>query len=169
MKYLYVPWRSKYVSDKSKTKNENISEDICIFCEEIKQNDDEKNYILGRYKYNIIILNLYPYNAGHLMVIPYRHCKNLSDLEEQERAELMELTSKSINIVQNKLRSEGFNIGMNLGKSAGAGIPSHLHMHILPRWVGDTNFLPLLAQTKAISFDINKIYQDLKPEFEKIK
>ena len=169
MKYLYVPWRSKYVSGTRQSKEENTQEEECAFCKQISTNDDEKYFILGRYKYNFIILNLHPYNTGHLMVIPYKHCKDLDSLEKEERNELMELTSKSIAILQEKLKAEGMNIGMNLGKAGGAGIPSHLHMHVLPRWIGDTNFLPLLAETKTISFDLNKIYQDLRPEFKKLQ
>lgn len=166
MKFLYVPWRNKYVKG---TRKENEEKENCAFCNKFKDTDDKKNFILGRYKYNAAILNLHPYNAGHLMIIPLNHVKNLNELTKEERSELMELVSKSTEIVTSKLGADGVNVGLNLGKSSGAGIPGHLHMHVLPRWEGDTNFLPLLADTKTISFDLNKIYDQLKVEFENIK
>ncbi len=164
MKFLYVPFRSKYVKGTGeKDKKE------CIFCKPLAENNDEKNFILARYKYNFVILNLYPYNAGHLMIVPFKHCAELKDLSKDERDELMELISKSCEILKKQLKCEGFNVGLNLGKAAGAGIPNHLHMHVLPRWLGDTNFLPTLCETKTISFDLHKIYSELKPKFNKIK
>ena len=113
------------------------------------------------------MLNKYPYNAGHLLILPIRHVALLSDLEKNERAELMELVNMSVNIVSATLGNHGLNIGINLGKAAGAGIPSHLHTHILPRWDGDTNFMPAIAKTKVISFDLSDIYEKLKKEFDK--
>jgi ATP adenylyltransferase len=168
MKFLYVPWRSKYVKNARNTKKENATEDECAFCKKLSENNDQKNFILGKYKYNFVILNLHPYNTGHTMVLPLRHVKNLTDLNREEQNEFIFLTSQSTQILQNTLNCDGLNIGANLGKAAGAGIPSHLHMHILPRWTGDTNFLPLLAETKTISFDLNKIYAELKPHFDAI-
>lgn len=170
MEYLYVPWRSKYVTArKSKIKKANLDKKDCVFCNQFKEKNDSKNFILARYKYNVVMLNLHPYNAGHLMVLPLRHVKNLSELKDVERNELINLVSKSSEILEKKMNAEGINIGMNLGKAGGAGIPSHIHMHILPRWEGDTNFLPIIAGTKMISLDMNKLFQDLKAVFEKIK
>jgi len=163
MKFLYVPWRNKYVKG---ARDKNEEKENCAFCNKFKESDDKKNFILGRYKYNAAILNLHPYNAGHLMIIPFKHIKNLSDLTKEERAELMELVSYSTEIVSKTLGADGVNVGLNLGRVAGAGIPGHLHMHVLPRWEGDTNFLPLLCDTKTISFDLNKIYDQLKVEFD---
>lgn len=162
MKFLYVPWRSQYVKNKPK-------DDACVFCEKIASDDDANNFILGRYKHNAVFLNLFPYNAGHLMIIPYKHTNNLDELNKEEKSELIELVSQSIKILENHTKADGFNVGLNLGKAAGSGIPTHLHMHVLPRWEGDTNFLPTLSNTKTISFDLNKIYQDLKPHFNVLK
>lgn len=168
MKFLYVPWRSKYVKD-IRVKKEGVPENECVFCQKISENDDAQHFILGRYKYNIVILNLHPYNTGHLMVIPLKHVKNLHEMSKEELNELTQLTSISTKIIQEQLKADGINIGMNLGKAAGAGIPDHLHMHVLPRWTGDTNFLPLLAETKTISMDLHKIYNDLKSKFDEVK
>lgn len=168
MKFLYVPWRSNYVKADQKTKKENADPQDCTFCTKLIELEDEKNIILARFKCNSVFLNLYPYNTGHLLIIPNKHVKNLHDLDKNERSELMELINQSINIIEQELKPEGFNIGMNLGKSSGAGIPSHLHMHIIPRWLGDTNFLPLIADVKMISFDLLKIYSNLKPKFQEL-
>lgn len=169
MKFLYVPWRSKYVLQKGVIKKEIATKKECVFCVKFSENEDKKNFILARFKYNNVILNIHPYNTGHLMILPKKHIKKLNELESAERSELMELTNYSINILEEKLKCEGINFGINLGKAAGAGIPSHLHLHIIPRWEGDTNFLPILANVKIISFDLNQIYNDLKLKFEELK
>ena len=170
MKKLYAPWRSKYV-DKNvhQGKSENTQKDECIFCKKIKANNDEKHYILKRSKNAAIILNLYPYNAGHIMVIPLQHKKSLEDLSSEVRYEIIDLITKTIETLKKTIKPDGFNVGINLGKHGGAGIPSHLHVHIVPRWNGDTNFLPIISNTKAISFDLNKIYKDLRKSFDKLK
>lgn len=169
MKYLYVPWRGKYVTArKSKTKGANITKRDCVFCQQLAEKNDKKYFILARCKHNFVMLNLHPYNAGHIMVLPLRHVKSLSELDDSERSEFINLVTQSTEIIQNKLNAEGMNLGVNLGKVSGAGIPSHIHMHIIPRWQGDTNFLPIIAQTKMISMDLNKLYDELSPLFEKI-
>jgi ATP adenylyltransferase len=165
MKFLYVPWRSKYVQQKGPLKRATATKDDCVFCVKFAENMDETNFILARFKYHVVILNLHPYNTGHLMILPLTHIKKLSELNVQARTELIELTNYSISILEEQLKCEGINFGINLGKAAGAGIPSHLHLHIVPRWQGDTNFLPIIADVKIISFDLNKIYNDLKPKF----
>lgn len=170
MNYLYAPWRDKYVNKKADKKNigDSTIEKPCVFCTKLSENNDTQNFILKRFKHNAIILNLYPYNAGHLMVIPLEHKKRPLDLSPEARAEFMELTSKGIEILEQDLGANGINVGLNLGKAAGAGVPMHLHMHVIPRWEGDTNFMPIIAQTKPISLDLNLVYQDLKPLFDKI-
>jgi ATP adenylyltransferase len=174
MNYLYAPWRSNYIDGKKNKKHDVLSSestgasDSCVFCIKLSENRDTQNFVLKRFKYNAVILNLYPYNAGHLMVIPLEHIKRPLDLDQAARLEFMNLTAHSINIVEHTLGASGINVGLNLGKSAGAGIPTHLHMHVIPRWEGDTNFMPVIAQTKPISLDLNLVYQDLKPLFDLI-
>jgi len=168
MKFLYVPWRSKYVKEKGEMKSENATKSECVFCLKFSELADDSNFILARFKYHAVILNLYPYNTGHLMIVPFAHVKKLNELNLEARVELIELTNESINILEEQLKCDGINFGANLGKAAGAGIPAHLHNHIIPRWQGDTNFLPIIANVKIISFDLNKIYKDLKPKFEEL-
>ena len=165
MKKIYAPWRSQYVQEEARSKNENASHDECVFCEQFSDTKDEQYFILHRGQHCAIILNFYPYNAGHLMVLPLGHVGTLEDLGADGRAELMELTSRSIEVLKKELKPHGFNTGMNLGKAAGAGIPAHLHQHIVPRFAGDTNFMPIVAEVKPISFDLPKLYEQLKKHF----
>lgn len=169
MKRLYTPWRSSYAQDAGKTKQPDTTQENCVFCIQLKDpHNDAKNFILMREKYHAIFLNKYPYNAGHVMVIPYTHTPELNGLSPEARIELIELTNACCIIVEQTLTAHGINVGINLGKSAGAGIPSHLHLHVLPRYDGDTNFLPTLADTKIVSFDLAEMYQHLKPAFDAI-
>lgn len=165
VKRLYAPWRSTYATDISKTKDENASSDACVFCKQLSAFDDEKYWILKRYTHHIVMLNKYPYNAGHLLILPLAHVATLDTLSVDARAELMEITNYAVTVLKATLQPHGFNIGINLGKAAGAGIPSHLHMHVLPRFNGDTNFLTTIAETKQISFDLNDIFAQLKKRF----
>jgi len=160
IKLLWSPWRMEYVK-REKEKG-------CVFCNRIKQNDDKKNLILIRYKYSFVIMNLYPYNNGHLMVVPYRHVSDYGSLKEIERNEIAELTNLSIKVMKNVLNPQGFNIGMNIGSIGGAGIADHLHQHIVPRWEGDTNFMPIIGHTKVIVDSLNETYNDLKIGFFKL-
>ena len=156
MKHLYAPWRSTYVKEKSNG---------CPFC--LKDNtDDSEHFILKRLEHTIIMLNLYPYNPGHILVVPIEHADTLDKLTKETRAELMEAITQSATILKTALGADGVNIGFNLGgKAAGGTIPEHLHGHVLPRWHGDTNFLPLLAQTKQLSADLLEVYKKLKQVF----
>lgn len=162
MKKLYAPWRSSYVTDRE---HKTSKEKSCVFCEKAKSLSDDKEYIIKRYPYCFVMLNTYPYNAGHVMIIPNKHVKDLTELSSEERIELMHALSETVTILNKTLTPDGINIGINLGKAAGAGIPKHLHIHVLPRWEGDTNFMPLLAETKQVSMDLNEIYQILKKAF----
>ena len=168
MKNLHCPWREQYTKNLNEEKKEDTPKDACAFCTKFAQEQDRKHYIIKRFKHCAVLLNLYPYNAGHLLVIPYSHVSCLSELNQDERNELMYATSISTDILKNALGAQGINIGLNLGSAAGAGIPSHLHMHVLPRWTGDTNFMPLLADTKTISFDMQEIYEKLQTAFLKV-
>lgn len=166
MKNLYAPWRSSYAASTEESKTEHAKKDACVFCSQLQDNNDEKHFILKRYNHCFIVLNKYPYNAGHLMVLPLAHEKKLDNLSAVARYEIMDATSHCVKVMENILKAEGVNIGLNIGKASGAGIPSHLHMHILPRWNGDTNFLPTLADIKVVSFDLKEIFELLKPEFK---
>lgn len=166
MKRLYAPWRSFYAKSISEGKKENGNKEQCDFCTQLAAQNDEKYFILKRTEHCFVCLNLYPYNSGHLMVLPLNHVAQLNELSAQVRTELMELVNASTTIAQQVLKCQGVNIGINLGKAAGAGIPSHLHAHVLPRWSGDTNFLPLIADVKVVSFDLHDLYKQLKPAFQ---
>jgi len=168
MRKLFAPWRSEYSSDVTAKKQEEATQDICVFCTQLQENQDEKHFILKRFAHTFVMLNKYPYNAGHILVLPLRHVALLSELSQEERAELIEVQTKSIDVLFATLKNHGLNMGINLGKAGGAGIPSHLHIHLLPRWQGDTNFMPAIAETKVISFDLTKIYKQLKEAFEKV-
>jgi ATP adenylyltransferase len=154
MKRLWAPWRIEYILGEKEGK--------CIFCEKPQQEKDEDNYILFRGKRCLVMLNAYPYNNGHLMIAPYRHIDSVESLEDDEAKEIMEILSRMITLLKKVLRPEGFNVGMNLGSVAGAGIVDHLHLHVVPRWKGDTNFMPLISNTKIISESLHKTYQKLK-------
>ena len=168
MNMLYAPWRSEYTSDTHEGKNEGTREQDCVFCNQFASKKDVEHGIIKRFDNTIVVLNKYPYNAGHLLLLPINHVASLENLSAEIRAELMELTSISVTTVKNALKAEGVNVGINLGASAGAGIPSHLHIHILPRWNGDTNFMPAIGQTKVISFDLTTIYSTLSKAFAPI-
>lgn len=168
MKMLYAPWRSEYTSDLQEGKNENTGEKDCVFCSQFASNKDVEHGIIKRFDNTIVILNKYPYNAGHLLLLPINHVDSLDKLSPQTRAELMELINISVKTVKQALQADGVNAGINIGKAAGAGIPSHLHIHILPRWLGDTNFMPTIGQAKVISFDLNTIYATLSKAFASV-
>lgn len=167
MEQLYAPWRSSYVkSTRSGDKDGNKITDECVFCTMVSQTRDVENLLLKRFEYTFALLSRFPYNAGHILILPYNHIGNLEDLSKETTEELMLATKASVPILKKVLQAGGVNLGMNVGKVAGASIPGHLHMHILPRWYGDTSFLPLIGEVKPISCDLNKTYVDLKPEFD---
>jgi len=122
----------------------------CLFCRKAAGEDDLADHVVARGERSFVLLNLFPYNSGHLLVAPYRHTDLLEDLEPGETAEMMSLVRKSVEVLKGCLAPEGFNIGFNLGKSAGAGIVDHLHLHIVPRWEGDTNFMPVISDTRVV-------------------
>ena len=156
MEKLYAPWRSKYVASTNKGS-------ACPLCLSLSHEDDEKRYVIKRYKHVFVMLNVYPYNAGHLLVIPFEHQGSLTDLTPGARAELIEVMALCERVLKQELKTDGINMGLNIGGlSAGGTIPEHLHMHVLPRFYGDTNFLPLLSSTKQIALDLNAMYQQLK-------
>lgn len=157
MQQLWAPWRIKYIQ-MEKTQG-------CFLCEKPKENDDAKNYILYRGKQSFVLMNSFPYNAGHLMVAPYRHLANLEDLTDEERNELFASVSRSVVVLKQVFKPEAFNIGINIGKVAGAGVADHIHVHIVPRWNGDTNFMPVMADVKVINEALAETYAKLKDKF----
>jgi len=160
MDFIWAPWRIEYILRANDSKTEG-----CIFCQKPRENKDEANLILHRGKNNFIILNAYPYNPGHLMVAPYRHVANLEDLNDAERNEQFELVSRSVDILKQVFKADGFNIGMNLGRIAGAGIDKHIHTHIVPRWAGDTNFMPVVGDVKVVNEALKDTYKKLVDKF----
>ncbi len=154
---LWAPWRMEYILGEK--------ESGCIFCTRINQDSDKENLILLRGKNNFVIMNKYPYNNGHLMVVPNRHSSEFDSLSDPEKLEMINLVSKSMNVLKKTVNPDGFNVGMNIGKIAGAGIDDHLHFHIVPRWAADTNFMPVVGQTKIISEDLGETWERLKEGF----
>lgn len=157
MKSLWSPWRMQYILEKKPRG--------CIFCLKLREKKDEKNLIIYRGRRAIVLMNKFPYNNGHLMVIPERHCIDLEELDDKELFELSSLLSLSIRVLRERLGPHGFNVGLNLGKAGGAG-EQHLHFHIVPRWSGDTNFMPVLGETKIIPEYLARTYQTLRPAFK---
>ena len=157
MKPIWAPWRMEYIQMK-KT-------DGCILCEKTRQDSDAANYILYRGNKNFVIMNIYPYNAGHLMVVPYRHIATLEELTDDERQEHFAIVSRSIKVLRQVFSPAGFNLGMNIGKVAGTGIADHIHTHIVPRWQGDTNFMPVISDVRVVPEALAETYQKLKGKF----
>lgn len=150
---LWAPWRMQYI--------EQLSDEQCIFCTKSQDSNDHGNYILHRGAHAFIMLNAFPYNNGHLLVAPYRHVAELEELNQPESSDLMKCTQLGVQALKSSFRPDGFNIGLNLGRTAGAGIASHLHLHIVPRWNGDTNFMPVIANTKVLPEALRETYRKL--------
>jgi len=140
----------------------------CVFCAKIADHDDRKNHILYRGKHACVMLNLYPYNSGHLMVIPYAHASQPADLPMEVQTEMLVLVNKCMEVLRRAIRPEGFNIGINLGRAAGAGIDEHVHVHAVPRWNGDTNYMAILAETRVVPEWLDETYSKLKPIFDEV-
>ncbi len=155
MRKIWAPWRMQYIVQAGKGKG-------CILCDKPLETKDKDNYILYRGKYNFIILNAYPYTAGHLMVAPYRHIGNVTEANTKEAAEHIGLMQLCVTLLTAEITPDGFNLGMNLGKVAGAGLEGHIHTHIVPRWNGDHNFMPVVADTRVISEGLETTYKKLK-------
>jgi len=162
MKHLYAPWRGNYSKE---TEQEKLTPKECPFCI-TDSTPDEARLILKRYMHVFVMLNKYPYNAGHCLVVPYQHTGNLSELSHEARVELIEVTTQTNTILEKFCKADGTNIGINSGsKASGGSIPDHLHMHIVPRFIGDTTFLVTIADTKPISASLSALYTELKKEF----
>lgn len=159
MQHIYSTWRSEYIGrDKH---NEG-----CAFCLALKEQDSPENLIFHRGETCFIILNLFPYTSGHLMVVPYTHTNQLSDLPAETLNEMMQLVQKAVRVLEEVYHPQGFNVGLNLGSAAGAGIAAHMHMHVVPRWQGDANFMSVIGQTRVMPEDLELTYQRLSEAWQ---
>lgn len=161
MENLWAAWRREFILGPK--------EKGCVFCTRIKQKADRRNLIIHRAEHNIVIMNKFPYNAGHLMIVPKAHKADLDDLTVPEGNEMFELTRKSVGIIREAMPATGFNIGFNLGADAGAGIREHLHIHVVPRFRGDANFMSVVGNAKVQSISMDYIYQLLRPGFKNLE
>ncbi|MCK5581997.1 MAG: HIT domain-containing protein [Candidatus Omnitrophica bacterium] len=161
MDKLWAPWRETYLTQIiKKTKK-------CVFCKILKEKKDKENFIFVRTQHCFAVLNLYPYNNGHSLVLPIRHVDDLSKLKAEEQADFFNLLNHVKSLLSEVLHPEGYNIGMNIGKAAGAGFPGHLHIHIVPRWKGDVNFMPVVSNTKVISQSLSALHTQLSAAHKK--
>lgn len=156
MEHIWAPWRREYIQKVQ------ADDSGCFLCEKLVENNDESNLVLYRGENNFIVMNLYPYNPGHLLVAPYRHLGNIYDLTEIEANEHLKLIRLGVKLLDNTMHPAGFNIGMNLTRIAGAGLFDHIHTHIVPRWQGDTNFITVVSETRVISEGLSMTYNKLK-------
>ena len=163
---MWAPWRMAYITAEHGTAPPPAGPPECVFCDLPRRHDDARSYILHRGEHVYVVMNLYPYNNGHLMVIPYVHVDSLLALDAPALTELIALTRRSQQVVADRMRPQGFNVGMNQGRAAGAGIADHVHMHLLPRWVGDTNFMPALGDTRVMPQHLDDTYALLRPGFD---
>lgn len=155
MEILWAPWRITYIQNHPK-------ESGCFLCNAFSDTQDENHFLVHRGKECFCILNKYPYNSGHLMVVPNKHKPDISDLTDQEILEIMKMTKDMKELLITIMKPDGFNIGINLGKSAGAGLVGHFHVHIVPRWNGDTNFMPVISDVKVIPQSLESLYKEIK-------
>ena len=159
MDYLWTPWRYQYLTRPPDPA-------ACVFCAAAAGSDDRESLVVYRAALNFIILNRYPYTSGHLMVVPFEHVASLEDLREETAAEMMQLARTSVRRLKAVYRPEGLNVGINLGASAGAGITGHLHVHVLPRWTGDTNFMTAVGETRVLPEDLAVTWEKLRQAFQ---
>jgi ATP adenylyltransferase len=160
---LWAPWRMDYIRA---PKGES---DQCIFCEKSKSENDIEDLIIHKDENSFVIMNLYPYNNGHLLVAPYAHVSQFEELDQQTKLEMMDISTDFMSIMRDNMKAEGFNFGANFGIAAGAGIAEHLHLHIVPRWTGDTNFMPILGHTKVMLDGLKESRQFLADAFTEFR
>ena len=154
MDHLWSPWRYRYVSSGAPT-------DACLFCVKAASSEDRANYVVLRAEHNYILLNLYPYTSGHVMIAPYAHIATLEEAKPETLAEMMSLSARIERAFRTVYKAGGVNLGMNLGQSAGAGVAGHIHMHLLPRWTGDVNFMTTIAETRVLPEDLGTAWEKL--------
>jgi ATP adenylyltransferase len=161
---LWTPWRYQYIAGAGG--EEKKDESSCVFCSLIADPEaDERNYVLCRAAHNFALLNLYPYTSGHLMIVPYEHSSELDALPKETTDELMDLAKRAQSVLREAYRPEGMNLGMNLGRAGGAGVAGHVHLHALPRWVGDVNFMSTVGETRVLPEDLQMTYERLRGKF----
>ncbi|MDX6272708.1 MAG: adenylyltransferase [Acidobacteriota bacterium] len=169
MDRLWTPWRYQYITNDTgeKSGDDEQSSTSCIFCTLPRQDSahDERNYILHRARHNFIVLNLYPYTSGHLLIIPYEHTSELDAVAKAATDELMDLAKRAQTLLREAYRPDGFNLGMNLGRAAGAGVAAHIHLHVMPRWTGDANFMTTVGETRVLPEDLPTTYNKLHGKF----
>lgn len=164
MQNLWSPWRSHYIE----SFKDNLSKD-CFLCNGANDSkNDLENFVVFRKKHSFVILNKFPYNAGHILVCPINHIADITELSSEEYFELNEVLLDAVKIVKNIYSPHGYNLGLNIGAASGAGVPGHLHYHIVPRWQGDTNFMTSIGEVKVISQEIDRTYQSFKDEFRRL-
>lgn len=161
MNHLWSPWRMEYIENHNK-------ENGCIFCAAQSREDSAENLIAHRGKLAYVILNRYPYTSGHVMVVPFAHQPTIEELDPATRAEMMELTSLCMTVLRRVYNPQAFNMGANIGEAAGAGVKEHVHIHIVPRWKGDTNFMSTVGETRVLPEELESTYERVKNEFEKL-
>ncbi len=161
MERLWAPWRMEYIESGDK-------KDTCILCDKLEEKDGTGNLVLKRSEYSFVIMNKFPYNPGHLMVCPLRHIANVEELTPEEMSDLFQQIQVSVKVIKRVLAPHGYNLGLNAGRVAGAGVDQHLHFHIVPRWNGDTNFMPVLADVKVIPEHLMRTYKKLKAAFQEL-
>jgi ATP adenylyltransferase len=162
---LWTPWRRAYLEG-AQTSPDQSNSTACFLCDHAADpTHDRENLVVYRASSVFVLLNLYPYNSGHLMVAPYLHTGDFPNLDAQIASELTHVTQRAVGVLQQVYAPDAFNVGMNLGKAAGAGVPDHLHVHVVPRWNGDTNFMPVVAETKVLPETLEQTYDRLEPRF----
>ncbi len=154
MDYLFTPWRYAYLTNAGKSAG-------CVFCDRVKLGDDRRALIVYRGRHCFVILNAYPYTSGHVMIVPYEHLDRLAKLSAEALSELMQLSRKMESVLESTYRPDGMNIGMNIGAAAGAGIAGHIHMHALPRWVADANFVSVIGETRVLPESLDTTWERL--------
>jgi ATP adenylyltransferase len=161
---LYTPWRYSYIKGESGEKSSGGGP--CIFCTlRDREAEDEQNFVVHRARHNLIVLNIYPYISGHLMIVPFEHASELDAVSKETTDELMDLAKRAQSVLREAYRPHGFNLGMNLGQAAGAGVADHLHLHVMPRWAGDANFMTTVGETRVIPEDLRMTYDRLRGRF----
>lgn len=159
MEVIRAPWRMTYINSASDSSSSQKSD--CFFCAYLAEKNDEENLIVARGTFSFVLMNRFPYSSGHLMIVPFKHTATLSDLLPEEYSEIFSFSQKATVVLKTIMHTDGFNLGMNIGKVAGAGVDTHLHLHVVPRWNGDTNFMSVTAETKVLPEALSETYKRL--------